>query len=189
VIDLISAVGVAFAVVFVAELGDKTQLLALGFGARHRLGLVALGLTLGYAAANLVATVVGAVIGAALPERPIGIAAGVLFLVFAVLALRGHDPNDEDGAPRLATHGIVAAIAVSIAIAEIGDKTQLATAALAARNQPVGTWIGATAGAASAGLVGAFAGQRIGARLSERVLRIASAVLFGAFGVLLIITA
>ncbi|MEZ5296473.1 MAG: TMEM165/GDT1 family protein [Ilumatobacteraceae bacterium] len=189
-VDLLAAIATAFGVVFVAELGDKTQLLALGFGARHRLSVVALGLTLGYAIANVVATIVGAVLGAALPERPIGIAAGILFLGFALWTLRGDDDeDDEDTGPSIKVGGVVMSIALSIAIAEMGDKTQLATAALAARNQPIGTWIGATAGAASAGLVGALFGQRIGRHLSDRTLRYASAGLFAVFGVLLLVTA
>lgn len=183
------AIASAFGVVFVAELGDKTQLLALGFGARHRLRTVALGLALGYGLANVVATVVGALLGATLPERPIGIAAGLLFLGFAVWTLRGDVDDDGDDDQLLRTGGIVASIALSIAIAEMGDKTQLATAALAARNQPVGTWIGATAGATAAGVVGAVFGQRIGRRLSERALRYASAALFAVFGVILLLTA
>lgn len=217
------AIAAAFGVVFIAELGDKTQLLALGFGARHRLRTVALGLAIGYGAANLVATIVGAVLGATLPERPIAVAAGLAFLGFALWTLRpgddqldNDDDNDKDnindndngngsdGEPGRAGGvtvssassigasigvSVVSSIALSIAIAELGDKTQLATAALAARNQPVGTWIGATAGAATAGLVGAALGQQIGRRLSARALRHASAALFAIFGVALLVTA
>ncbi len=84
---------------------------------------------------------------------------------------------------------VVMSVAVSIAIAEIGDKTQLATAALAARNEPIGTWIGATAGATAAGLVGAVFGQGIGRRLGDDVLRYGSAALFAVFGVVLLVTA
>lgn len=185
---MLVAVGAAFGVVFVAELGDKTQLLALGFGARHRLPVVALGLALGFGAASAIASVVGGVLGAALPERPIAIVAGLMFLLFAVLALRGED-DDEHSRRSFATRSVVASIAVSIVLAEMGDKTQLATAALAARNNPVGTWIGATAGETAAAMVGAFAGQRIGRRLDERVLRYVSAALFVVFGVVLLLTA
>ena len=180
----------AFGVVFVAELGDKTQLLALGFGARHGLRTVAIGLTLGYAAAGAVAALVGGVLGATLPERPVALSAGALFIVFAVLALRGGDQDDEDEHVRsLRSRSIVASIALTIAVAEMGDKTQLATAALAARANPVATWVGATAGEVSAGMIGAVAGQRIGTRLRQRTLQRASAVLFAVFGVVLIATA
>lgn len=185
--NLLVAVGVAFGIVFVAELGDKTQLLALGFGARHGLRTVAIGLTLGYAAAGAVASVVGGVLGATLPERPIAIAAGLLFVAFAVWTLRGDDGDEDERVVR--TGSVIASIALTIAIAEMGDKTQLATAALAARNQPLGTWIGATAGEVAAGMIGAVAGSRIGTRISPRTLRLASAALFAGFGVLLLLTA
>ncbi len=185
--DLAIAAVSAFGVVFVAELGDKTQLLALGFGARHRLRTVAVGLAIGYGAASALAAVVGGVLGATLPERPIAVAAGLLFVGFAVLALRGED--DDDPEPVVRARGVIASIAMTIAIAEMGDKTQLATAALAARSNPVGAWLGATAGALGAGMTGAFVGQRIGGRVSAPALRIATAALLAAFGAALIVGA
>jgi putative Ca2+/H+ antiporter (TMEM165/GDT1 family) len=186
--SVLTAVLTAFGVVFVAELGDKTQLLALGFGSRYGLRTVAIGLTLGYAIAGAVAALVGGVLGAALPERPIGLAAGVLFLVFAALALREQD-DSNDSERLISTRNVIASIALTIAVAEMGDKTQLATAALAAQANPVATWIGATAGAAAAGMIGAVAGQRIGSKIDARSLRLASAALFAVFGVVLLITA
>ena len=89
----------------------------------------------------------------------------------------------------VAARNLVASIALTIAVAEMGDKTQLATAALAARSSPVATWIGATAGETAAGLIGAFAGQRIGNRVGTHALQVASAVLFAGFGLALIVTA
>lgn len=186
--NLVIAVVTAFGVMFVAELGDKTQLLALGFGARYGLRTVAIGLTLGYAAAGAVAALVGGVLGAALPERPIGLAAGALFVVFAALALREQD-SGGDGEELISTRSVIASIALTIAVAEMGDKTQLATAALAAQANPVATWIGATAGDVAAGMLGAVAGQRIGTKLNARSLRLGSAALFAVFGIALIITA
>lgn len=193
--SLVGAGASAFGIVFLAELGDKTQLLALGYGARHGLRTVALGLTLGYAAAGAIAALVGGLLGATLPERPIGLAAGALFLLFAVLAWRdvtGDDDEDDDGARSgsgLPTHSVVASIALTIAIAEFGDKTQLATAALAAQANPIATWLGATGGEVTAGMLGAVAGSRIGQRFEPRRIQIASAVLFAGFGVALLATA
>ena len=190
--DIIAAIITSFGVVFVAELGDKTQLLALGFGAQHSLRLVALGLTLGYAIANLLAVIVGGLLGAALPERPIQIVSGLLFLGFAVLALRRHD---EPGEPELDAPlpvespvnrtrlAVIGSIGLTIAVAEMGDKTQITTATLASQSAPIGVWIGATLGAASSGMIGAVAGRTIGHRISTRAVSIGSAVLFAAFGV------
>lgn len=184
--EFVTALLVAFGVVFVAELGDKTQLLALDFGARYPLRVVAVGLTLGYAAANLIATIVGGVLGAAFPERPIQIVGGVIFLAFAVAALRRSKDDNDDATARVSsarTLAVVSSIAGTIAVAEMGDKTQIATATLASQSSPLGVWIGATLGAASSGMVGAVAGNLIGDRIPTRALRMASAGLFAAFGV------
>lgn len=186
---LFTALVISFGVVFVAELGDKTQLLALDFGTRYSLRVVAIGLTLGYGAANIVATVVGGLLGAALPDRPIQIAGGMIFIGFAALALRRArsttDVDDEtpDTAPSSAsTLTVISSIAAVIAVAEMGDKTQIATATLASQSSPVGVWVGATLGAATSGMVGAVAGSVIGGRVPVRVLHLASALLFAAFG-------
>ncbi len=143
-IDFLTALGIAFGVMFVAELGDKTQLLALNFGARYPLRTVVVGLTLGYAAAGAIATVVGGLLGAAFPDRPIQIVGGLVFIMFAVLALR--DDDDDDAAKARVAQSVVVSIALTIAVAEMGDKTQIATATLAAQANPLATWVGATAG-------------------------------------------
>lgn len=194
--NLVVATASAMGIVFVAELGDKSQLLALGFGTRYRLRTIAAGLTVGYAAAGAVAAVVGGMLGAALPERPIGLAAGALFLFFAVSTWRDNDGDDDgdggvvtEGARAIGGRHIVGSIAFAIAIAELGDKTQLATVALAARSDPVAIWLGATAGEVAAGMLGAVAGQHIGRRVDADRLRVASAVMFGLFGVALVATA
>jgi putative Ca2+/H+ antiporter (TMEM165/GDT1 family) len=190
--DLIAALVISFGVVFVAELGDKTQLLALDFGTRYSLRIVAIGLALGYGAANIVATIVGGLLGAALPDRPIQIAGGAIFLAFAALALRraraASDVGDEEERPDTAPSSasmlaVVSSIAAVIAVAEMGDKTQIATATLASQSSPVGVWVGATLGAATSGMVGAVAGKVIGDRVPLRLLHLASALLFAAFGV------
>jgi len=186
VTDLVTALAIAFGVVFVAELGDKTQLLALNFGARYPLRTVAVGLTIGYGIANLAATVVGGVLGATLPDRAIQVAGGVVFLGFALAALRRTESDVGEAAPRVTSAGtlaVLSSIAGTIALAEVGDKTQIATATLASQSSPVGVWIGATLGAASSGMVGAAAGNLIGDRVPTRALGIASAVLFAVFGV------
>ena len=189
--SVVQAALVAFGVVFVAELGDKTQLLALGFGARHSLRQVAFGLTVGYGAAGLIAVVVGGLLGATFPQRPIEIVGGLVFILFGVLALRPDDDDDDDDdahvGRKIAASSVIASIALTILIAEMGDKTQVATATLAARSNPVGTWIGATLGEVTSGMVGAVAGSMVGDRIPSGVLRWASATLFAIFGVLMLI--
>lgn len=178
--------------VFLAELGDKTQLVALGFGARHRLGPVLAGVALAYVCTNLLSVVVGGLLGAALPTRGLAIAGGVLFLGFALWNLLGGDEDDEgDGAGASdagsTTVRIVFSVAAAMFIAELGDKTMIAVATLAAQGSPVLVWIGATVGIIASGSIGVFVGRATGAALPERAIRIGSAVLFAVFGIVLIV--
>lgn len=179
----------AFGLVFLAELGDKTQLVALGFGARHRLAPVVIGVALAYAATNLLSVVVGGLLGAALPTRAIGIVGGLLFLGFAAWTLlSAPEDDDEEVDGGGGGRSVVASVAVAMFVAELGDKTMLATATLAAKGDPVLVWLGATGGIIASGMLGVLLGRAFGARLPERVTRVGSAVLFAVFGVVLVVT-
>jgi putative Ca2+/H+ antiporter (TMEM165/GDT1 family) len=179
----------ALGLVFVAELGDKTQLVALGFGARHRVAPVLAGVVAAYMATNLLSVVVGGLLGATLPTRAIGIAGGVLFLGFAAWTLlKGDEDDEEEAADGAGDRNVVLTVATAMFVAELGDKTMLATATLAAQGNPVLVWVGATIGIVLAGALGVLLGRWFGARLPERVTRIGSAVLFAVFGLVLLVT-
>ena len=177
----------ALGLVFVAELGDKTQLVALGFGARHRLAPVLTGVVGAYMATNLLAVIVGGLLGATLPTRAIGLVGGVLFLGFAAKTLLDGDDADDEGDVATDDRSVVWSVAGAMFVAELGDKTMLATATLAAQGNPVITWVGATVGIILSGTLGVLLGRVFGAHLPGRATRIASAVLFAAFGLALIV--
>jgi len=196
----------ALGVVFVAELGDKTQLVAMSLGARHHLRQVVVGLAIAYVVSSALAAVVGGLLGAALPERALSIGGGIAFIGFAVFELiraRGEDADaDDDGEvlveattpppPRTARSMLrspIALIAFTVTVAELGDKTQLTTATLAARSHPVYTWAGATLGLMAAGVLGALLGRELGDRLPRRALSYVSAGLFLIVGIIMIATA
>ena len=178
----------ALGLVFVAELGDKTQLVALGLGARHRLAPVLVGVTAAYMAPVLLSVTVGGRLGAALPTRALGLGGGVLVLGVAAWTLWHDDDEGGDEARRGGTRSIVLSVAGAMFVAELGDKTMLATAALAAQGNPVLVWCGATVGIILCGALGVLLGRVFGARLPERATRIGSALLFALFGVALIVT-
>lgn len=179
----------AMGLVFVAELGDKTQLVALGLGARHRLAPVVVGVVAAYAATNLLSVVVGGLVGEALPTRAIGLVGGVMFLGFAVWTFRSGDGGDDAEADvGSGSRSVVVSVAVAMFVAELGDKTMLATATLAAKGDPVAVWIGATIGIIASGLLGVLLGRAFGARLPERATGIGSSLLFAGFGLVLIVT-
>jgi putative Ca2+/H+ antiporter (TMEM165/GDT1 family) len=182
------AVFVSFGVIFLAELGDKSQLMALAFATRYRALPVLLGITVATATVHLVSVLVGAVLGAALPVRAITIAAGLAFLGFAAWTLRGDRLTDEE-AERVERSQGSAVVAASVAffLAELGDKTMLATITLAASGSLVAVWIGSTLGMVAADALAIGVGRVLGDRLPERAVRIGAALAFLVFGLVLLV--
>lgn len=177
----------SFGIIFVAELGDKSQLMAMTFATRYRALTIVLAITAATAVVHLVSVAVGAAVGAALPTNAISIAAGVAFLGFAAWTLRG-DTLDDDEAERAARGGrsVFFTVAIAFFLAELGDKTMLATVTLATDNGLFGTWLGSTLGMVAADGLAIVVGQQLGARLPERTVRIGASVIFLVFGALLI---
>ncbi|HVJ98895.1 MAG TPA: TMEM165/GDT1 family protein [Acidimicrobiia bacterium] len=181
------AVLLSAVVIFVAELGDKSQLMALAFSARYRAMPVLIGITIATALVHAVSVVTGAVLGARLPTDAISIAGGVAFLGFGAWTLRGDklDEADEARARRPARSAIVA-VTGAFFLAELGDKTMLATITLATQEGPLGVWIGSTIGMVAADALAIVAGRMLGTRLPERTIRIGAAVCFFGFGLVLL---
>ncbi|MBW3619468.1 MAG: TMEM165/GDT1 family protein [Actinobacteria bacterium] len=180
----------ALSVVFVAELGDKSQLLTLTFAARYRARPVLIGLVIATATLMAVSVGVGALAGAALPERPLQLVAGVVFLGFAVWTLRDDDADDDadaDDDDATPARSPVATVAAAFALSELGDKTMLATITLASTRPSLGVWAGATLGMVAANALALLVGDRLAARVPERTMRWAAAGLFAVFGVLLLL--
>lgn len=179
---------ISFGVIFVAELGDKSQLMALTFATRYRAVTILLAITAATALVHLVSVGLGAVVGVALPTDLISVLAGVAFLGFAAWTLRG-DELDDDEAARAERRGgsVFWTVGLAFFLAELGDKTMLATVTLATTHGAVGTWLGSTLGMVAADALAIVVGQQLGARLPERVVRFGAAALFAIFGVLLIV--
>ena len=185
--DLLAVLGV----VFVAELGDKSQLLALALAARHRAGLVLAGLAAAAATMLGLAVLLGTVLGEALPQRPVQVVAGLLFVGFGIWTLREDEEDDdvEDGTRPAGDRNALLTTYLSFLAAEFGDKTMLATITLATTRGALPTWIGATIGMTLASSVAIVIGNRARARLPERPIQLVSAALFVGLGVLLLVEA
>ena len=158
-----------------AELGDKSQLMALTFAARYRAVPVLIGITIATALVHAFSVVVGVIVGVALPTRAINAVAALAFFAFAAWTLRG-DKLSDDEADRVnrSTRSPIIAASIAFFLAELGDKTMLATITLASTNGMVG-----------ADALAIAVGHQLGTRVSERVIKIGAAVLFAIFGVLL----
>ena len=183
---MIAALLIAFGVVFVAELGDKSQLMVLTLATRFPAVKVLLGITVATALIHLISVLVGGAVAEVLPTRLITVLAGLAFLGFGIWTLRGDDDGDEDPEVAGGRSPLVAAT-IAFFLAELGDKTMLASMTLAARNGIIGTWIGATAGMVAADAIAVVVGAALGRRLPERAIRTLAGVLFLVFGVILIV--
>ena len=123
----------AFALLFLAEMGDKTQLMAMTLAHRYRVLPVTLGVLAAFLVLNLLAVLVGGALYRYVPEWVTLTAAGALFLFFAYRLWRDSDDDeDADGAEKPGGHGAFVTSFGLIFLAELGDKTQLAMVAMAA---------------------------------------------------------
>jgi putative Ca2+/H+ antiporter (TMEM165/GDT1 family) len=177
----------SFGVIFLAELGDKSQLMALAFASRYRAWTVLVAVTIATLVVHAGSVLLGRAFAVALPTSAIQIAAGLAFFVFAAWTLRGDTlgEGDQRRAEKAGRWAIVT-IGTAFFLAELGDKTMLATVTLATTEEPWGTWLGSTAGMVAADAIAIAIGAMLGSRLPDRAIRILAAAAFVVFGVLLV---
>lgn len=178
------------AVIFVAELGDKSQLMAMTFATRYRARDVIIGITAATAIVHLASVGIGALIGDAFAENQhyITIVAGVAFLGFAAWTLRGDELTDDEANKARNSRGMaLLAVGVAFFLAELGDKTMLATITLATQEGWLGTWLGSTVGMVAADALAIGVGALLGRQLPEKVITYGASALFALFGLLLIV--
>jgi Ca2+/H+ antiporter, TMEM165/GDT1 family len=182
---MLTAALISLGVVFVAELGDKSQLMSMTYALRHRWWVVLAGVAVAAFLVHGLAVTVGHFLGLTLPERPIAFAAAISFFVFAAWTWR--ERRDRGPTPAAPEHRFVLlAVVSSYVLAELGDKTMLATVALASARNWAGVWIGATGAMVLADGLAIAAGALLHRRLPERLLHGLASVLFVLFGLWLL---
>lgn len=184
----LEAFAVAFGIVFAAEFGDKTQLMVLALASRLRAAPVLLGVAVAAAAVSGVSVLVGAGLGALIPTTLVTALAGLVFIGFAVWTARGDD-DGETATPMAGTGRSALGVGVAFFLAELGDKTMLATIALASRADPVATWAGAALALTAVNVVAVAVGRQLGSRLPRALVRRLATVAFAVFGVVLLVEA
>jgi putative Ca2+/H+ antiporter (TMEM165/GDT1 family) len=178
---------VSLSVVFVAELGDKSQLMTMTYALRHRWWVVLSGVGIASFLVHGLSVTIGHFLGLTLPQRPIAFAAAIAFLLFAVWTWREGRMGDDAEAVKVAEpRHVLLAVISSFVLAELGDKTMLATVTLASEHNWAGVWIGATAGMVLADGVAIAVGTVLHKRLPERFLHGVASVLFLLFGLWLL---
>lgn len=166
-----------------AEMGDKTQLLALSLAARYKATKVLIGITLATLLVHLFSAFIGSAISRLVSMNYLQIAVGLSFIGFGLWTLRGD--KDDGGENKGGRFGVIVTVAIAFFLAELGDKTQLATISLAAGYDSFfGVWIGSTLGMVIADSLAIVVGVIAGQRLPERAVKIVSAIIFIIFGLI-----
>ncbi|MBV2361836.1 TMEM165/GDT1 family protein [Streptomonospora nanhaiensis] len=176
----LSAAAISALAVFVAEMGDKTQLVAMSLATRYRAATVLLGITIATVAVHGLSVFIAEVLGLALPTDWLTLIAGAAFVVFGVWTLIGDELTDKDearAASRRIRSGLLTVAAVFF-VAELGDKTMLATITVGTQYDWLPVWIGSTAGMVVADALAIALAAVVGKRLPERAIKIGAAVLF-----------
>lgn len=203
----------AFVLVGLAELGDKSQLLLLGFAAKYRPAKVVAGAAIAILLLQATAVLLGRAVGALIPAGVVSVIAGLLFVVFGVVTWRSAGDDDaEDEGGRTFALGPVLTVAAALLLAEFGDKTQLMTVSIAAdpaaalrtlgsfasgieppeagtTATALGVWLGSSAGFLAADALAIVIGAVLGARLPRRAIARFSAVVFVIFGLVTLASA
>lgn len=185
---MLAALLLSFAVIFIAEMGDKTQLVAMMFALRYRWWVVLAAITAATTVVHVLSVAIGHYLGAALPTGLMGIIAGVMFIFFGLWTLRGDKLTDADTsrAQKAAAPAFFVVMSAFV-LAELGDKTMLATITLAADHDWVGVWIGSTLGMVVADGLAIIVGAVAGKHLPERLIQICAAALFLLFGIYMLL--
>lgn len=179
---MLAATLLTLGVVFLAELGDRSQLVTMTYALRYRWWVVLTGVAVAACLVHGVTVSIGHFLGTTLPSRPMAFASAVAFLLFAVWAWREGAHGDEavptDQQPRFALLTIVS----TFVLAEMSDKTSLATVTLASDHNWTGVWIGSTLGMVLADGLAIGAGTLLHRRLPQRLLHTLAGLLFLIFG-------
>ena len=172
--------------VFMAEMGDKTQLMTLAFSAKYKALTVFTGVCLATLLINLISVALGEGFGKVFPAFWVNLIAGIAFIGFGIWTLRG-DQKEEAEKPHFGKHGPLMTVIIAFFLAELGDKTMLTAVAVASRyHNFLAVWMGATVGLVASNALAIVAGKAVGDRLSARSIQIAVAVVYVVSGCLAI---
>lgn len=175
-----------FCMVFFAEMGDKTQLLVLAFASKYKLRSILLGVGCAVVLLTGAAVWVGSLISTLIPMEYVKLLAGILFLAFALLSLRS-EPTEEN---RKKAGHLPAWLAVGCAffIAELGDRTQIATmskAAVADGFFPMlMVFFGSALAMMASNSLALLVIHKLGKQIKEAVFQKISVAIFALFGLL-----
>jgi putative Ca2+/H+ antiporter (TMEM165/GDT1 family) len=188
----LAVIATVFPIIFIAELPDKTALASLVMGTRYRASWVFAGMATAFLVHVVLAVALGALLSL-LPHRILEAVVGAVFLLGAVLLLRGRDDEEENLDAERDKKGFwqVSALAFAvILIAEFGDLTQIVTANLAAKyHDPLSVGLGAVLGLWAVGALAILGGQGLLRVVPMKLIINVAAVIMVVLAVISIVSA
>lgn len=172
----------AFFMIFIAEMGDKTQILAMAFSTKYPMKKVLIGVAIGSFLNHALGVLLGSNLYRIMDLNTLGIIAGFSFILFGLWNLKF---EENDTTVSLGSKGAIYTVASAFFIGELGDKTQLTAIALSTDAvYPIFVLIGTVTGMVVTSIFGIWIGRKIGNRIDEFYIKITASIIFLFFGTL-----
>ena len=171
---------------FIAEMGDKTQLMLIALTSKYKLRDIILGTAAAILVLNGLAVLAGGLVSEFIPEWLIKTVAALAFLYFAAATITGDDDEDEEEGSKTKIQFAPLAVFCTFFVAELGDKTQL-TAITFGANEGMSSalivWLGCSLGLFLADILGMLVGYLLKSKTPDGLLNTLAFVIFSIFGV------
>ena len=171
---------------FIAEMGDKTQLMLVAMTSKFKIRDIILGTAVAILVLNGLAVLAGGLVGSLIPDWIIKIIAAFAFLYFAITSLTEDDEEEEESANNKIKIAPIA-VCCTFFVAELGDKTQLTAIAFGANeglSSALIVWIGCSIGLFAADIIGMLLGYLLKSKMPEGFLHLLAFAIFAVFGIL-----
>ena len=171
---------------FIAEMGDKTQLMLIALTSKYKLRDIILGTATAILVLNGLAVLAGGLISEFIPDWFIKTVAALAFLYFAASTVTGDDEEEEEEGGKSKIKFAPLAVFCTFFVAELGDKTQLTTITFGANEGMSAAfivWIGCSLGLFAADVLGMLVGYLLKSKTPDGLLNTLAFVIFSVFGV------
>lgn len=172
---------------FIAEMGDKTQLMLIALTSKYKLRDIILGTAVAILVLNGLAVLAGGLVSEFIPDWLIKTIAALAFLYFAASTIAGDDDDEEEGSGKSKIKFAPLAVFCTFFIAELGDKTQLTAITFGANeglSAAVVVWLACSLGLFAADVIGLLIGYLLKSKAPEGILNTVAFFIFSIFGIL-----
>ena len=171
---------------FIAEMGDKTQLMLIALTSKYKLRDIISGTAVAILVLNGLAVLAGGLVSEFIPDWLIKTIAALAFLYFAASTIAGDDDDEEEGSGKSKIKFAPLAVFCTFFIAELGDKTQLTAITFGANegmSAALVVWIGCSIGLFAADILGMLVGYLLKSKTPDGLLNTLAFAIFSIFGV------